>query len=256
MPEPTHAFALGRSAAAPDRPLQGLTVLVIEDSRFASEAVRLMCLRSGARIRRADCLAAARRHLRTYRPEVLIVDLGLPDGSGTDLIATLATSPIRPQVMLAISGDATLAPTALAAGADAFVEKPFASLASFQSLILRHLPMPEEGAAARPMAVDAAAPIRPDLIALREDLAQAAGLLAGRPDGAMRSYLAGFLSGIARSAGDPALARAAVGLGGDTAQGGDVSRLAGLVRDRLADIAGGPLGPDPDPAPALQVHLG
>ena len=46
-----------------DRPLFGLTVLVVEDSKFACEAIRLLSLRSGARIRRADCLQSAQCHL-------------------------------------------------------------------------------------------------------------------------------------------------------------------------------------------------
>ena len=60
-------------ANLPDRPLAGLTVLVVEDSRVASEAVRLLCLRSGARIRRADSIRAALRHLQTYRPCAVLI---------------------------------------------------------------------------------------------------------------------------------------------------------------------------------------
>jgi DNA-binding response OmpR family regulator len=82
----------------------GLTVLAVEDSRYASEALRLMCLRSGARIRRADCIASAKRHLNVYRPSVAIVDLGLPDGSGLDLIRDHAGGQVARPIVLGTSG--------------------------------------------------------------------------------------------------------------------------------------------------------
>src|SRR6056300_2029782 len=58
-----------------DKPLLGLTILLVEDSRFSSEAVRIMSLRSGVRLRRADCITSARRHMRLYRPSIAIVDV-------------------------------------------------------------------------------------------------------------------------------------------------------------------------------------
>lgn len=185
-----------------ERPLMGLTVLVVEDSRYASEALRQMCLRSGARIRRADCVASARRHLNVYRPSVAIVDLGLPDGSGLDLIAGMHAAHPRVPILLGTSGAEreAAAQACLAAGADSFLPKPVASLAAFQAAILQHLPE-----ALRPAGPRAASTshVAADPVALREDLSHAMNLLA--MDAPPVGYLQRFLIGLARSSDDSTL---------------------------------------------------
>lgn len=222
-------------AALPGRPLAGLTVLVVEDSRFASEAVRLLCLRSGARIRRADCLRTAARHLQTYRPAVVIVDMGLPDGNGADLIAQMARVQPRVPVVLGMSGDPMNEDAALAAGADGFLPKPVESLASFQHAILSVLPN-----AARPggLRLVGAEMVRPDAGALRDDLAHVAEVLSAAEDARAIDYIARFLAGVARSAHDQPLEDAATALARDHSAGralaADLARISGLVHDRLA----------------------
>ncbi len=131
-------------APTAQRPLLGLTILVVEDSRYASEAMRLMCLHSGARLRRADSLTAARRHLAIYRPSVALVDMGLPDGSGAELIGELAHMSPRAPAILGTSADSFAETIAIAAGADAFLLKPHDSLATFQETILAHLPKEQQ----------------------------------------------------------------------------------------------------------------
>ena len=64
MPDDLSDILIAHRPAA-GRPFAGMTVLVVEDSRFACEAIRLLCLRSGARIRRADCLRAAQHAAST-----------------------------------------------------------------------------------------------------------------------------------------------------------------------------------------------
>lgn len=220
------------------RPLLGLTVLVVEDSRFACEAMRLLCLRSGARIRRADCLRSARRHLQVYRPTVAIVDLGLPDGSGLDLIVELSGTLPRIPVLIGTSGNDFLQGAAIQAGADGFLAKPVESLSQFQDAILRHLPESARPAGPRLVPDDR---IIPDPIALRDDLTLVADVLATRSDGETLDYIAGFLSGIARSAHDSKLEAAAVALADGRAAGResrpDVSRINGLVQKWLSDGA-------------------
>ena len=188
------------------RPLHGLMVLLVEDSLTAGEAVRLMCITSGARLRRADCMTSARRHLRIYRPDVAIVDMGLPDGDGAELIAELAQANPRTQTIIGLSADPSSATAAMEAGADSFIEKPLNSVAGFQSAILMNLPHHR-----RPMDIR----LLPDLAfeadqrALQEDLIHALELLNNTKDGANSGYLAAFVTGVARTASDPTLEQAA-----------------------------------------------
>lgn len=223
---------LPHRAPGPERPLLGITVLAIEDSRFASEAIRLMCLRSGARMRRADSLAAAHRHLAVYRPTVVIADMGLPDGSGASLIAELAVARPRVPVLLGTSGDADAAAAALAAGADGFLPKPVENLAAFQQAILAHLPA---GAAPRGPRALPSDVVMPDPVALEDDLQHAADILEGRVPGTP-DYVAQFLAAVAMSAHDAGLAAAAT----EGARGPEASRrLAGLLETRIAALRAG-----------------
>lgn len=217
------------------RPLLGLTVLVVEDSRFACDALRLLCLRSGARIRRADCLRSARRHLQIYRPSVIVIDMGLPDGSGADLIEELSSASPRVSVILAISGDDFAEAEAIAAGADGFLAKPLSSLAAFQQAILTRLPANQRPTGPRELPDDT---VRPDPFAYRDDLFHAADTLSsGKPEDVI-DYVAQFLTGIARSAEDTPLALAAEAVTKGRAKGtilnADIVHLNRLVKNRLA----------------------
>ncbi len=227
-------FAAAQRLPTSNRPLLGLTILVIEDSRYACEAMRLLCLRSGARIRRADCLKSARRHLKVYRPSVVIADLGLPDGSGGDLIEELAAASPRVGVILGTSGDENGETIAMAAGADGFLAKPITSLASFQQKILSLLPAERQPAGPRELKDEE---IHPDEMAYQDDMAHAADVLSESQEDKALDYVAQFLGGVARSAGDGVLAEAATGLATARAQGlplaADTARIAGLVQDRL-----------------------
>ncbi len=216
------------------RPLLGMTVLVVEDSRFTCEALRLMCLRSGARIRRADNLASAARHLKVYRPSAAIIDLGLPDGSGMDLIEEMANATPRVSVVLGMSGDDGMGQHVLAAGADGFLEKPIANLGLFQQTILAAVPDHERQFGPRSVPQDV---VEPDLSAFEDDITYISDILTACQDGPTLDYVAQFLGGVARSARDEQLAEAAGQLSscepGDGRRRAQAARIVSLVQSRL-----------------------
>lgn len=220
-----------------ERPLQGVTVLVVEDSRYASEAIRLLGLHSGARVRRADSLAAAHRHLAVYQPMVVIVDDGLPDGSGVKLLSELSNANPRVPVLIGMSGDPEAEDAALDAGADDFLAKPVESLALFQQVILTFLPDIDIQANGPRLLPDEV--VQPNMDTLASDLTHLAEIMQSN-DSAALGYAAQFLGGVAKSARDTALEEAAKSLADARAQGRnltlDIERISGMVAERLAKV--------------------
>lgn len=217
-----------------DRPLLGQTVLVVEDSRHAGETMRLMCLRGGARIRRADSLRAAARHLTSYRPSIVIVDLGLPDGSGLSLISQLSKAVPRVPALLAASGDPDLRDNAIDAGADDFLDKPFGSVSSFHSALLARLPKSARPLGPRLLTDET---VEPDRNALLDDLALIADLLDPSSDRSTIAYALNFARGLCRSVGDAELLASVEDVDTALDRGapvmGQMSKLAAILQARL-----------------------
>lgn len=223
------------------RPLLGLTILLVEDSRYCSEAVRLLCVRSGARLRRADSVSSAYKHLATYRPNLVLVDVGLPDVSGLVLVRDLAGHRPNAPVILVTSGEdqAIARAEAKAAGADGFLEKPMRNVLEFQSFVLKFFPDREANLAGSnviPFRVD----IEPDPLAVEEDLRHARDLLvnSGVDETETHFYCAQFLTSVAEACGEPALGKIARNFRAGLEDGADTAALINGVGVALSDRLG------------------
>jgi len=229
-----------RSAGRPRKVLDGINIMLVDDSRSVSEVIRMMAIRSGARLRRADCLTSAARHLMIYRPDVLIIDLGLPDGNGVDLARkVIDVEGERPVVLLVSAADeAVTAAAAASVGADGFLLKPIENLAAFQNAILSILTDGDvtvmDDAEGAPEILDNPDPVMHDLENARDLLQEA---LRDRNREGL-AFSAQFLTGVARTFHDDLLTDRAETLARRLAAGrpGDNSGKAALeaVDQRLA----------------------
>lgn len=101
------------------------TLLVVEDDVQIRRFVRLSLEREGFRVREAATYASGLVDAGTSKPDVVILDLGLPDGDGTDFVRELRGWSQVPVLILSARTMETDKIDVLDAGADDYLTKPF-----------------------------------------------------------------------------------------------------------------------------------
>ena len=102
-------------------------ILVIEDEPAIRSVLRVLLEAEGYRFIEADTAMRAEIEARSHKPDLLLVDLGLPDGDGLKVIRKVrAWSPV-PVIVLSARTMEEQKIAALDAGADDYVTKPFSA---------------------------------------------------------------------------------------------------------------------------------
>ena len=113
------------------------TALVVEDDPNIRRSVSTSLRANGWTVHEAETLLQALRQAHD-RFDLAIVDLGLPDGDGVDLIGSIRQHAQMPIIVLSARSEEHDKVRALDAGADDYVEKPF-RVAEFLARVRAHM---------------------------------------------------------------------------------------------------------------------
>jgi len=101
------------------------TVLIVEDEKEIRRFVRLALEGEALKVVDADTLQRGLIEAATRKPDLVILDLGLPDGDGRDFIRDLRQWSAVPVIVLSARVDEQDKIDALDVGADDYLTKPF-----------------------------------------------------------------------------------------------------------------------------------
>ena len=103
-------------------------VLVVEDDDSIAAALEYVVLHEGLRHERVSDGATALSHIRETRPDLVLLDVMLPELSGYEICEAVRGDPALKDikiVMMTARGSAAERNRGLSLGADSFVTKPF-----------------------------------------------------------------------------------------------------------------------------------
>jgi two-component system KDP operon response regulator KdpE len=118
----------------------GATVLIVEDERPMRRLLRATLEAHGYKVIEAESFAAGRTAATLESPALIIMDLGLPDGDGVELVRALREWTTVPTIVVSARDREAEKVRALDAGADDYLTKPFGTseLLARVRVALRH----------------------------------------------------------------------------------------------------------------------
>jgi two-component system, OmpR family, response regulator RegX3 len=125
----------------------GQRVLIVEDEATISEPLASSLKREGFEPEVAASVAEAEVSLRRENPDLVLLDVMLPDGDGRDLCRDIRSRSQVPIIMLTARGEEVERVVGLELGADDYVVKPFSAreLIARIRAILRRAQAPRAG---------------------------------------------------------------------------------------------------------------
>jgi two-component system KDP operon response regulator KdpE len=134
------------------------SILVIEDEPQIRRLIRLTLESSGFRVDQAANGEEGLARFSTDSPEAIVLDLGLPDTDGIEVLKAIRTRSTVPVLILTVRSGEQDVISCLNAGADDYLMKPFrqGELVARVKAAIRHRQRPEEKGAivAGPLSVD------------------------------------------------------------------------------------------------------
>ncbi len=125
----------------------GARILVVDDEPAIRRSVRTNLMRHGFQVDMAESGGEALEAIRYRHPDLLLLDLGLPDMEGIEIIKEVRSHSNLPIVVLSVRGAERDKVAALDQGADDYLVKPFGvnELLARVRVALRHAANPVSG---------------------------------------------------------------------------------------------------------------
>jgi two-component system KDP operon response regulator KdpE len=123
------------------------TILVVDDEAQMRRLLQLTLEPLGYRVRVAETAADGMRMAASERPDLVVLDLGLPDGDGTEVLQSIRGWSTVPVLILSVRNAEEEIIRCLDAGADDYLVKPFRTgelLARVRTALRHHLAADEK----------------------------------------------------------------------------------------------------------------